>query len=237
MGHIDLSRATPGRVAVRMARFIARRLALGLITLLLLSVIVFVGAQVLPGDVGRSILGPFADQEAVDALNEQLGANEPLLTQYLDWIGGVLHGRPRRLARVPAARSATVLGDALVNSAKLAVLAFIIVVPLAIFGGVYRGAARGRRARPGHLARRPVGDRGARSSSGPSLLILVFGLLARRLPAPRATAPPESGFFTQIEYLILPALLPRASCCSATSPGWRARARSRRSTPTTRAPR
>ena len=53
---------------------------LSLITLLLLSLIVFFGAQVLPGDVGRSILGPLADQQAVDALNERLGANDPLVT-------------------------------------------------------------------------------------------------------------------------------------------------------------
>ena len=52
-----------------MARFIARRLLLSLITLWLLATIVFVIANVLPNDVGRTILGPFAPQESVDALN------------------------------------------------------------------------------------------------------------------------------------------------------------------------
>ena len=61
-----------------MGRFILKRVLLSLVTLLILSVVVFLCAQVLPGDVGRSILGPFADQKSVDALNEELGANDPL---------------------------------------------------------------------------------------------------------------------------------------------------------------
>ncbi|TIW86437.1 MAG: ABC transporter permease, partial [Mesorhizobium sp.] len=58
--------------------FLVRRLALSLVTLFLLSVMVFLGGQVLPGNVGRAILGPFADQRAVDALNHSLGVDRPL---------------------------------------------------------------------------------------------------------------------------------------------------------------
>ena len=61
-----------------MARFILRRILLSIVTLLLLSFIVFVCAQVLPGDVARNILGPFADQKSVDALNAKLGTDQPL---------------------------------------------------------------------------------------------------------------------------------------------------------------
>jgi len=185
-----------------MAGFIGKRLVLSLITLLLLSIIVFVGSQVLPGDVGRNILGPFADQQAVDALNEQLGANESLISQYLDWIGGVLTlDMGDSLAfRRPVQE---VLGDALVNSAKLALLAFIIVVPLSIAGGVYaalrEGSTRDRLISLGGLSATAVPD-----FVWAVLLILVFSLVLGILPA-TATAPPESGFFTQVEYLILPA--------------------------------
>ena len=69
-----------------------RRLGLSLLTLALLSVVVFAGAQLLPGDVGRAILGPLADPEAVAAINHQLGADRPLLEQYLGWIGHFLIG-------------------------------------------------------------------------------------------------------------------------------------------------
>ena len=65
-----------------MARFFVRRLALSLVTLWLLATIVFVIANVLPTDIGRTILGPFASQETVDALNERLGTNDPILEQY-----------------------------------------------------------------------------------------------------------------------------------------------------------
>jgi len=73
-------------------RFLLTRLGLALVTLLLLSVIVFAMSQVLPGNVGRAILGPFADQGAVDRLNEELGVNRPLVTQYVDWIGSFVTG-------------------------------------------------------------------------------------------------------------------------------------------------
>src|SRR3954453_9616873 len=75
-----------------MARFLPRRLALSLVPLWLLSLIVFGGAQLLPGDGGRAILGPLADQRAVEVLNHQLGVDRPLLVQYWDWIGRFLQG-------------------------------------------------------------------------------------------------------------------------------------------------
>ena len=75
-----------------MTRFLLKRIGLALITLFLLSVIVFAISTILPGNVGRAVLGPFATQESVDALNEQLGTDRPVLEQYLDWAGGLLHG-------------------------------------------------------------------------------------------------------------------------------------------------
>jgi ABC-type dipeptide/oligopeptide/nickel transport system permease component len=56
-----------------MIAFLLKRLGLSLVTLWLLSVMAFIGAQVLPGNLGRAMLGPFADQRAVDALNHEMG--------------------------------------------------------------------------------------------------------------------------------------------------------------------
>ncbi|RVD51010.1 ABC transporter permease, partial [Mesorhizobium sp. M8A.F.Ca.ET.023.02.2.1] len=75
-----------------MLSFFARRVSLSLITLFLLSIMVFLGGQVLPGNVGRAILGPFADQRAVDALNHTLGVDRPLLVQYWSWISNFVQG-------------------------------------------------------------------------------------------------------------------------------------------------
>ena len=75
-----------------MARFLLTRLGLAAITLFLLSVLVFVGANLLPGNVARRKLGNLADQSAVDQLNHQLGTDKPILVQYWNWISGLLHG-------------------------------------------------------------------------------------------------------------------------------------------------
>ena len=117
--------------AGRIARFIGTRLLLAAITLWILSVIVFAGGQLLPGDVGRAILGPLADARAVAALNHQLGVDRPLFTQYAGWIAHFLRGDMGQSYsyRAPVA---PFIGDALLNSAKLGALAFIVVVPLGI---------------------------------------------------------------------------------------------------------
>jgi peptide/nickel transport system permease protein len=186
-----------------MTRFIIRRILLSIVTLFLLSILVFVAAQVLPADVGRQILGPLADQKSVDALNEKLGQNEPLIQQYADWVTGVLTGdMGDSLAFNRPVED--VIGPALVNSAKLALLAFIIVVPLAIVGGVYaalnEGTARDRMISIGGLSATAIPE-----FVWAVLLIVIFALTLGIFPA-TATAPPGSGFFTQLEYLILPAL-------------------------------
>jgi peptide/nickel transport system permease protein len=114
-----------------MLGFIARRLALAIVTLLLLSVIVFVITNVLPQDVGRSILGPFAPQESVDALNKRLGTDRPRLEQYLDLLKGMVtfdFGESYQSGR-PVGEMIT---ETLRNSTKLALLALALTVPLGI---------------------------------------------------------------------------------------------------------
>ena len=186
-----------------MARFLLKRLGLAAITLFLLSVIVFVAAFVLPGNVARRILGPFADQAAVDALNERLGTDRSLFVQYSDWISSFFQGDlgDSHALNVPVSE---LIGNALGNSAKLAVFAFVLVVPLAIFGGVVAALRRDT------LPDRVITIGGLSLSVVPEfvsgiILILVFGLWLDVLPV-SARAPAGSGFFTQLEYLLLPAL-------------------------------
>lgn len=186
-----------------MGRFLVKRVLLGFITLILLSVIVFLAAQVLPGNVARNILGPFADQGAVDALNEQLGANDPLLVQYGSWLGGFLTGDfgDSVAFQRPVGE---ILGPAISNSALLAVLAFVIVVPLGIVGGVV--AALGE----GTLRDKFISVGGVTATTVPEfvwavIFILVFALGLGLLPT-TATAPQGSGLFTELRYLLLPAI-------------------------------
>jgi peptide/nickel transport system permease protein len=186
-----------------MGRFLLKRLGLAAITLFLLSVIVFFGTQVLPGNVGRRILGPFADQAAVDALNERLGTDRGLLTQYWDWLTGLFTGDlGTSLAQnVPVTE---LIGNALVNSLKLAAFAFVLVVPLAILGGVIAALTRDR------LTDRVITIGGLSLSVVPEfvsgiILILVFGLWLDLFPV-SARAPAGASVLTQLEYLFLPAL-------------------------------
>jgi peptide/nickel transport system permease protein len=185
-----------------MARFLLRLLALALITLLLLSVIVFAAAQILPGDIGRFILGPLAPQSAVDVLDKKLGVDKPLYQQYWSWITGVLHGDfGTSLAYGTPVRP--LLATALENSLKLALEAFVIVVPLSIVGGVYAALRYGR------LPDRTITVFGLSASVIPEfvwgvVLILIFSIWLGILPA-AATAPPGSSVLVEAKYLLLPA--------------------------------
>src|SRR6185503_10648094 len=108
-----------------MARFISRRLLLSLLTLWLLATIVFVIANVLPNDVGRTILGPFAPQENVDALNQKLGTNRPILVRYVDSLAGIvtLNFGNSFVNDKPVVPQ---LWDAMIRSAWLAGLALVL---------------------------------------------------------------------------------------------------------------
>src|ERR1700735_2469030 len=114
--------------------FILKRVGLGLITLFILSLIVFFAAQVLPGDPARAILGPLAAPSAVKALSQQLGHNQPVLSQYGTWVGHIVQGNFGTSYSYQQAVG-PLLGKALVKSLELATLAFVIVVPLGIGGG------------------------------------------------------------------------------------------------------
>ena len=182
-----------------MVGFILKRLGLALITLWILSVIVFVLGQVLPSDPGRSVLGPLAAPSAVRALDHQLGVDKPLLTQYWHWITNF----PGTSTQYQSAIS-PILRGALGRSLKLAVFAFVIVVPLGLIGGVVAALNFGK------PLDRTISVLGQSALTVPEfvsgiVLIVVFSIALGWLPV-TATAPPGSGFFTQLKYLILPVI-------------------------------
>jgi peptide/nickel transport system permease protein len=164
--------------------------------------IVFFISFVLPYDVGRTILGPFAPQETVDALNQRLGTDRPIIVQYVDMLTRVVtlnfgesyvNGKPV----LPQ------LFDAMVRSAKLAGLALLLTVPIAIAAGIW--AAR-RRDRP---TDRAIVLLGVTSSSIPefvtgTILVVVVGVQLKLLPV-IATTPPGASIPTQIAALLMPA--------------------------------
>jgi peptide/nickel transport system permease protein len=164
---------------------------------------VFALAQLLPGNVGRAVLGQFASEEAVAEYNKEHGADRPAVVQYVDWLGGVVRGDfGESLAQdIPVWE---ILEPALVNSMKLGLYAFVLVVPLGILGGVFAGL---RADRP---ADRLITVVGLSLAVVPEfvtglVLILVFSIWLRWLPV-TAQWDEGAGPLTQVKHLTLPAI-------------------------------
>jgi peptide/nickel transport system permease protein len=186
-----------------LAGYLFKRLGLAILTLVLLSLIVFLAGQILPGNPGRAILGPFASEHAVQHLNRSLGLDRPLLTQFWSWFSGLWQGKLGKSYQYQSPVS-SFLFPAVGRSLKLAAVAFVIVVPLSIFGGVAAGLRRGR------LLDRVISISGLSLSTVPefvsgTVLIVIFAIALKVLPV-TASAPPGSSFPTELRYLILPAI-------------------------------
>ena len=186
-----------------MARLIGRRLLLMVPTLILVSVLIFALAQILPGDLGRSILGPYATQQQVNILNHKLGADKPLYERYGRWAGNFVigHWGESLVLHVPVF---SYVMKALGNSLLLAGFALVIIVPTSILVGVYAG-----------LHRDSVLDRVITISSlsmtvipefvSGVVLLVVFAVALKWLPV-TAIPPQGAPFIHRFYYLILPAI-------------------------------
>lgn len=186
-----------------LGRTIASRIGSLLLTLWLVSVLVFFAGQVLPGDVGRVMLGPFADAEAVAALNRKLGTDQPLLVQYWSWFEKAIQGDfgVSLSLRQPVA---PLVLESLRNSAALAGVSLVLLIPLGIGAGIVAGL------KAGSLVDRAIVLSGVSLGIVPDfvsglLLLIVFGLWLNWFPI-SGVAPDGSGFWVSSYYLILPAL-------------------------------
>lgn len=115
-------------------KLIGLRLLAGLAMLLVVSMLIFIGIQLLPGNAATAILGQTATPQAVAALNQQLGLDQPALSRYLAWLAGVLHGDFGQSFTSREA-IAPVLIDRLTNTLSLALFTAIVAVPLALVIG------------------------------------------------------------------------------------------------------
>jgi peptide/nickel transport system permease protein len=124
-----------------MLKLIARRLALGALTLLAVSALIFASTEILPGDVASAILGQQATPEALAAIRAELGLDRPAVARYADWLLGFVQGDlGRSLAnRQPIAAQ---IGQRLGNTLFLAGVAAAIAVPLAVGLGVLAAIRR-----------------------------------------------------------------------------------------------
>ncbi len=120
---------------------VARRLALGLLTLFVVSLIIFLSVELLPGDLAQEILGQAATPETVAAFRRELKLDLPPHERYLDWLGGILQGDMGR-SLASKREISDLIGGRLANTLFLAAMAAIISVPLAVTLGVFAALYR-----------------------------------------------------------------------------------------------
>jgi peptide/nickel transport system permease protein len=116
---------------MRIYALIAQRVAIGFLILLLVSVLVFVGTEVLPGDVAHAILGQSATPELVAQIRTRLGLDEPATLRYFYWLGNLLSG-DLGISLASGAPISDLIGERIFNTFLLAVTTALIAIPLAV---------------------------------------------------------------------------------------------------------
>ncbi|MER8530029.1 ABC transporter permease [Mesorhizobium sp. M1272] len=185
------------------AKIVGQRVALGALTLWIVSLMIFAGIQFLPGDIATEMLGQSATPETVAAFRKALGLDLPLYIRYLDWLGGILQGH-FGTALSNGRDIGELIAPRLFNTVFLAVSAALISVPLALVGGVvaalYRNTFIDRALNVIILA----------SISFPEffvayVLILLLAVHAGILPS-LSDVDPSTGIWMRLNAVALPAL-------------------------------
>jgi peptide/nickel transport system permease protein len=124
-----------------MSRFLIRRIALGILTLFLVSVVVFIATQALPGNAARAILGRDATPDRIAALTRQLHLNQSVFAQYTHWLSGILSGNLGTSAATQQSVG-SLLSGRILDSAFLVLVAALVAIPLSIGLGVWMAMRR-----------------------------------------------------------------------------------------------
>ncbi len=129
---------------------VLQRLALGILTLFLVSLVIFLSLDFLPGDFGEALLGQSAREDTVAAFRKELGLDRPIMIRYFDWVGGVLTGdlgssfSGRNASGIDRSRTVVdLVAPRLSNTLFLALTAAVIAVPLSLFLGITTALYRG----------------------------------------------------------------------------------------------
>jgi peptide/nickel transport system permease protein len=201
--------APAGRGNHPVAAFLARRLATGLLTLLAVSVLIFLATNVLPGNVATVVLGHNASPANVQRVERDLGLNHSVESRYLTWLGNAVQGDFGNSAVAaaegrPNSSVSSSLGTPLRNSFVLAGITTLLLIPLTLILGALAGIFAGRW--PDHAISLPALVMGGLPEfvMG-TLLIYVFFSKLGWLP-PVALLSPGSSPLGDPEVLVLPVL-------------------------------
>lgn len=186
-----------------MARFLAIRICLMLLTLFLVSIIVFGVTELLPGDVATMILGNMANDTALQALRDQMGLDRPPVERYLDWLSGAIRGDFGTSLRMQVEVWPLVM-QRLENSLALALFATILSVPISLTLGIISGLNRGKPVDHAITFVTLLGVSMPEFVVG-TLLVVVFASQLGWLPA-TSIIEPDANLLDNLKYLVLPAV-------------------------------
>jgi peptide/nickel transport system permease protein len=124
-----------------MLEFLVRRAAISMVTLLVISLIVFTGVRMIPGDPARVLAGTDADAAGLAEIREKYGLDAPIPVQYARWLGRALRGDLGESIRTRQAVSATVAAK-LPITIELAALSLLVAIALAVPAGVLAAVRR-----------------------------------------------------------------------------------------------
>ena len=122
-------------------RMLGARILLSILTLILVSIIIFAVLEVLPGDVASRILGRDATPEALALLRTKLHLNDPTIVRYFNWLGGILRGN-FGVALTSSRPITDILAPRLFNTVLLSLYAFVIYVPLSLIPALIQASRR-----------------------------------------------------------------------------------------------
>lgn len=124
-------------------RLVGKRIGLALITLLLVSAVVFTISGLLPGDAAQEVLGQGATPEQVAALRHEMGLDRPAAVRYFEWLVAIAAGDPGNsiVANKPVA---DIISERLPSTLTLAGLTTVFAVPFAFLVGIWSAVTRGR---------------------------------------------------------------------------------------------
>ena len=122
--------------------FLVRRLLLTLPILFIVSVVCFSLINLIPGDPATVILGPEASEQAKEQMREQLGLDKPIVVQYVDWLGGVLHGDLGE-SLVDGMPVSQLILQRLPVTLELALGTFLVSLTIAVVAGILSASNRG----------------------------------------------------------------------------------------------
>jgi len=184
-----------------MQRMVNQRILIGIVTLWVVSVLVFVMTSLLPGDVAQIVLGQTATPESLAAYRAENGLDQPLIMQYFGWLGNMMTG-DLGVSKAGGASISSLIGGRLANTMFLAAIVAVISVPLSVALGLlaamYPGTWIDRALTFGTLALISVPE-----FFIATFMVLIFAVYLGWLPAISKVSP-DNTFWEMIRGLAMP---------------------------------